>query len=149
MKLQTSYKIALLGMASLLLSACQNSGISSAVSTLKSNPINHTQWRLSQGSIDHRPLNLAHGNITLTITPNGEFSGNSGINQYRVAVQQQGAQLSVDEKIQTTRMMGSVEQMHLESEYLSALRRVTQSTEQNGKLQLIGEGVELQFQPSY
>lgn len=143
-----SFTVALAGAACLFLSACESTGLGSAQAALSLRAEHQGQWQLSQGSIDHRPLNTALAPITLQ-AGNGEFSGISGVNQYRVAVQQNGGALSVDENIQITRMAGNIEQMRLESDYLSALRRVTQSAHQEGQLQLRGEGVELIFRPAY
>lgn len=147
MKSPLFFKMIFIGVLSLVLSACQSTGmhIMPTPTLSKLTAIKHPQWKLTQGSIDQHTLNLAYGEITLEITPESEFSGNSGINQYRVAVQQQGSQLVVSDGVHTTRMMGSVEEMRLESEYLSALRRITHSTEKDGTLQLSGEGVELLF----
>lgn len=143
-------RLATMSMAAIVLSACQSSGLDT-LSNLSPNAQNSPAagiWQLSQGSIDQRPLNTALASITLQ-TGNGEFSGNSGVNQYRVKVQQQGAQLAVEEQIQITRMAGSIEEMRLESDYLSALRRVKQSSQQADSLLLSGDGVELIFKPSY
>ncbi|SUO92775.1 META domain-containing protein [Suttonella indologenes] len=141
-----SYTLACVAAVGFLLSACQSSGLGSANGTLGPN---HERglWQLSQGSIDNRPLNTALAPITLQ-TGEGEFSGNSGVNQYRVAVERSGSDLSVDENIQITRMAGDIEQMRLESDYLSALRRITKAKQQAEFLQLSGEGVELLFRPN-
>ncbi|SUO94332.1 META domain-containing protein [Suttonella ornithocola] len=140
--------LSIFGMAVLSLTGCQSSNLSALSlvpndSQTVSDAMNNGYWQLTQAEIDGKTL-IISAPITLSVH-NGEFSGQSGINRYRTEAKLQNGSLEVDNNIQTTRMAGPVNEMRLESDYLSALRRVNHYQRNGETLSLSGDGVSLQY----
>lgn len=102
-------------------------------------------WQLRQATLDGKPLTI-HTPISLHIQ-DGTVSGNSGVNQYHAQANLQNGTLTIKD-IVTTRMAGSIDNMRLESNYLSALRKVQNVKRDGNHLILSGEGTELHYQVS-
>ena len=104
-----------------------------------------SSWRLLQGTLAGKTFRGDGANVTLVF--NGDhLSGYSGVNRYRAPVRVKGRHIAVNGPIITTRMAGPLAAMRLESDYLSALRKITRYRRDGEHLQLRGDdGVLLRF----
>ena len=106
----------------------------------------HDTWQLVQGHFQGKALNLAAHNapITLVISKDG-FSGKSPVNQYNAPADISGNSVKLTGDIMTTRMASDAAAMHLESDYLQALRSAHTLQRNGNQLILNGEQAQLQY----
>ena len=132
--------------ACLALTACQNGQPDPHQFTMP-DPATHEVWQLVQGNFQGKTLNLAAGAapVTLIISHDG-FSGKSPVNQYNAPANISGNRITLNGDIMTTRMASDPAAMHLESDYLQALREVKNMQRSGNQLTLEGEQSQLQYQ---
>lgn len=101
-------------------------------------PLEGTSWECitfaAGGGVQNPPLPTAP--ITAEFSEDGKMTGNASVNSYTTAYETDGAQLTIDDQIITTKMAGSEEAMAQESDYLTALATV-ESYNINGQGELI------------
>lgn len=128
--------------AALLLTSCGDTTPGSGVdpATLDGD------WQLTSGSVDGADLDLAAGDVTLTV--DGEqWGGTSACNQYFATATLEGDQVTLG-GVGGTEMACDEPRMALEAAYLAALQRVTTATTDGDTLTLSsGDGVVLEFGP--
>ena len=78
--------------------------------------------------------------ITLRFGGDGRLSGSSGVNQYATSYSAQGASLTIDAIMATTRMSGPSELMDQETAYLHALQLTARYEISGDRLVLWGDG---------
>ncbi len=102
-------------------------------------------WRLLQGTLAGKAFSSDDANVTLVFDDNHLY-GYSGVNRYRAPVSVKGHHIVLNGPIITTRMAGPLAAMRLESDYLSALRKITRYRRDGERLQMRGDdGVVLSF----
>ncbi len=103
-------------------------------------------WQLTSGSVDGTDLDLAAGDVTLTV--DGEqWGGTSACNQYFATATLDGDQVTVG-GVGSTEMACDEPRMALEAAYLAGLQRVTTAATDGDTLTLSsGDGVVLEFGP--
>lgn len=101
-----------------------------------------TSWTALTYTVGGTPQTvLADFPITAEFSADGKLSGNSGVNTYSTTYKQDGASLTVDEAIATTKMAGPDEAMKQESDYLTTLKTVESfliDEKNGGQLVLMG-----------
>lgn len=138
-------KILALTAASLLLSACQpNAPANSQFAPV--DPAQHEVWQLVEGQAGGKMLNLQAHNMPITLIFSREgVSGQSPINRYQAAADTGGGKLVLRDHIMTTKMAADRPAMHLESDYLQALRSANSWQREGNQLVVRGEGITLRY----
>lgn len=137
---------------SLSLTACQSLEGDAGISTLTpsnnhDHSIDNTPWQLTAGQIHGKAITiLPNSHITLIIN-HDHIHGHSGVNTYQANLSSQGNTITIHD-ITTTRMASDPALMHLESDYLSALRDIQRYQLNGTQLTLSGDNAQLQFRSS-
>ncbi len=142
--MKTTLRHFFLAFVACTLCACLGSNLSAIATGV--GETSESVWTLTQGNLDGKPLPITNTAITLQVD-NNTFYGNSGINTYNAPVTAKGSRISVD-NIFTTLMAGDIENLKLETDYLSALQRVEKYERNENTLILTGKGVSLTYQLS-
>lgn len=138
-------KILFITALSVLLAACgQGQGDSRHFAPV--DPAAHEVWQLVQGEARGKTLNLQAHNapITLIFSKDG-ISGQSPINRYQAAAETAGGTLQLTDHIMITKAGAERAAMHLESDYLQALRGAQRWQREGNRLILSGQGIRLDY----
>lgn len=138
-------KTLILTAALALLGGCQTAQQAGSQTFTPPDPARHETWRLVQGQANGKTFNLQAGSpITLTFSADG-LSGRSPVNHYQVSAKTGGGKLQLGDEIMTTTMAAEPPAMHLERDYLQALRGATSWQREGDRLIIRGEGIQLDY----
>lgn len=128
-----------------LLAGCQNGQPGDSKTFAPLDPAQHETWQLVQGQAHGKPLKLqGQAPITLIFSPDG-LSGRSPVNHYQAPAKTGGGKLQFTDEIMTTLMAAEPPAMHLERDYLQALRDADSWQREGNQLIIRGQGIQLDY----